>query len=78
MLTAANHFAHRETDGIVVDLFWDRRNHEDEFRVEVNDWRDGARLVLYPRTGRDAIQTFYHPFPAARAAANEKPLEVST
>jgi hypothetical protein len=78
MLTAANHFARRETDGIVVDLFWDRRNLRDDFRVEVNDRREGARLVLHPRTGRDAIQAFYHPFSAARAAANEKPLEVST
>jgi hypothetical protein len=78
MLTAANHFGHRETDGIVVDLFWDRRNLEDEFRVEFNDRREGARLVLHPKTGRDAIQAFYHPFPAARAAANEKSWEVST
>lgn len=78
MLTAANHFGHRETDGIVVDLFWDRRNLEDEFRVELNDRHEGARLVLYPRTGRDAVQAFHHPFPAARAAANQKPSEVST
>ena len=33
MLTAANHFGHRETDGIVVDLFWNRRNLKDDFRV---------------------------------------------
>jgi hypothetical protein len=78
MLRAANHFGHRETDGIVVDLFWDRRNLRDDFRVEVDDRREGARLVLHPRTGREAIQAFYHPFPAARVAANDKPSEVST
>ena len=27
--------------GIVVDLFWDRRDLHDEFRVEVKDRRDG-------------------------------------
>ena len=44
--------------GIVVDLFWDRRDLHDEFRVEVKDRRDGTRLVLYPATGREAIQAF--------------------
>jgi hypothetical protein len=78
MLTASNHFGHRETDGIVVDLFWDRRDLEDEFRVHVNDRREGGRFVLYAKTGREAVQAFYHPFAAAQAAANEKPLEVST
>jgi hypothetical protein len=33
VLTAANQFGHRETDGIVVDLFWNHRNLKDE-RVE--------------------------------------------
>ena len=70
MLTATDHFGHRETDGIVVDLFWDRGTLADEFRVEVEDRREGARFVLYPRTGREAIQAFYHPFAAARAALN--------
>jgi hypothetical protein len=28
----------------VVDLFWDRRDLHDEFRVEVKDRRDGTRL----------------------------------
>jgi hypothetical protein len=31
VLTAADQFGHRETDGIVVDLFWNRRNLKDEF-----------------------------------------------
>jgi hypothetical protein len=62
VLTAANHFGHRETDGITVDLFWDRSNREDEFRIEVEDRREGARFALHPVTGREAIQAFYHPF----------------
>ena len=69
MLTAANHFGHRDTDGIVVDLFWNRRNLKDEFRVQVEDRRAGTRFVLQPLTGREAIQAFYHPFAAARAAS---------
>jgi hypothetical protein len=69
---AAIHFGHREAGGVVVDLFWDRGNLENEFRVEVEDRRDGARFVLYPRTGREAIQAFRHPFGAARAALNGK------
>lgn len=63
--TATNHFGHRETDGIVVDLFWNRGDLEDEFRVEVEDRRDGTRFVLYPTSGRDAVRAFYHPFAGA-------------
>jgi hypothetical protein len=59
--TAADHFGHRETDDIVVDLFWSRRVG-DEFRVEVEDRREHARFVLCPTTGKEAIQAFYHPF----------------
>jgi hypothetical protein len=72
--TMANHFGHRETDGIVVDLYWNRADLEDEFRVEVEDRREGSRFVLYPITGKEAIQAFYHPFSAARAALNGKAL----
>jgi hypothetical protein len=61
VLIGASHFGHRETDGVVVDLFWERRDRE-EFRVEVEDSRAGACFVLHPTTGRDAIQAFYHPF----------------
>ena len=64
MLTAADQFGHRETDGIVVDLFWNRRNLKDEFRVQVEDRRAGTRFVLHPLTGGEAIQAFYHPFAA--------------
>ena len=70
VLTAANHFGHRESDGIVVDLYWNRGDLEDVFRVEVVDERERARFVLYPTTGREAIQAFHHPFSAARAALN--------
>ena len=70
MLTAA-HFGHRESDGIVVDLYWNRGELEDEFRVEVVDKRERARFVLYRTTGTEAIQAFHHPFSAARAALNE-------
>jgi hypothetical protein len=51
----------------VVDLFWDHRDLHDEFRVEVKDRRDGTRFVLYPATGREAIQAFHHPFSSAPA-----------
>ena len=68
MPTTDTHFGHREGDGIVVDLFWDSGSLDDEFRVEVEDRREGARFVLYPTTGREAIQAFYHPFSAARTA----------
>ena len=71
MIRGTDHFGHREAAGIAVDLFWDRRDLHDEFRVEVKDRRDGTRFVLYPATGREAIQAFHHPFstpPGTRAA----------
>jgi hypothetical protein len=70
VLTAADHFGHRENDGIVVDLFWSRRDHRDVFRVEVADEREGAHFVIHPRTGREAIQAFYHPFAAVGTAGD--------
>ena len=51
MLTAANHFGHRENSGIVVDLFWNHEDRGDGFRVEVKNLREGARFVLYPTNG---------------------------
>jgi hypothetical protein len=71
-MTTADQFAHRESSGVVVDLFWNRGTPEDEFRVEVVDEREGTRFVLHPTTGREAIQAFYHPFAAASAALNGK------
>ena len=70
VLTMANHFGHRDTDGIVVDLFWNQRNLKDEFEVQVEDRREGTRFVLHPLTGREAIQAFYHPFANPRPALN--------
>ncbi len=67
-MSRTDHFAHRESDGIVVDLFWDRGRPEDEFRVEVVDKREGAQFVLRATTGREAIEAFYHPFAAATTA----------
>jgi hypothetical protein len=71
MTRRTDHFGHREDAGIAVDLFWGRRDLHDEFRVEVKDRRDGTRFVLYPATGREAIQAFHHPFsaPAGTRAA---------
>ena len=72
MLTAANHFGHRENSGIVVDLFWNHADRGDGFRVEVKNQREGARFVLYPTTGREAIQAFYHPFSASTASRSSR------
>jgi hypothetical protein len=71
-MSTADHFGHRESNGVVVDLFWNRGLLEDEFRVEVVDEREGTGFVLHPTTGREAIEAFYHPFSAARAALNGK------
>jgi hypothetical protein len=60
VLDDANHFGHRESCGLVIDLFWEHGDVEDEFRVEVEDKRIGVRLLLYPSTGRDAIRAFHH------------------
>ena len=62
------HFGHRETAGIVVDLFWSHGDPGDGFRVEVQDARGGDRFVIYPATGPEAIQAFHHRLASARAA----------
>jgi hypothetical protein len=72
VLSAADHFGHRESSGIVVDLFWNRRNLRDEFRIEVEDEREGTRFVLHPRTGQEAIHAYYHPFAAGPVAVDGK------
>jgi len=71
-MSTADHFGHRESHGVVVDLYWNRGQLDDEFRVEVVDKEEGARFVLHPTTGREAVEAFYHPFAAARAALNGK------
>jgi len=65
VLTAADHFGHRESDDIVVDLFWSRELG-DEFRIEVEDRREHVRFRLHARTGKEAIDAFYHPLAVAR------------
>jgi hypothetical protein len=69
VLVTADHFAHRESGGFVIDLYWTHSDLGDHFRVEVEDERERTCFVLYPATGRDAIQVFHHPFSAARALA---------
>ncbi len=61
------HFGHRETAGIVVDLFWSHGDPGDEFRVEVQDTREANRFMLYPATGPEAIHAFHHPFASTRS-----------
>jgi hypothetical protein len=56
------HFAHRESTGFVVDLFWDPTDAAHEFRVQIIDRRSGAGLVLFPTSGREALKAFHHPF----------------
>ena len=71
LLAAADHFGHRETDDIVVDLFWSRRV-ADEFRVEVEDRREHVRFLRYPTTGKEAIHAFHHPLAVARRALDDE------
>jgi hypothetical protein len=69
--TAANHFGHRESADVVVDLFWSRRVGN-KFRVEVEDRREGVRFVLHPVTGKAAIHAFYHPFASPRDVLDDE------
>ncbi len=76
MLLADTHFGHRESAGIVVDLFWSHGDPGDRFRVEVQDTRARDRFVLYPATGPEAIHAFHHPFAPAQpepASRSEPP-----
>jgi hypothetical protein len=67
MLLADTHFGHRESAGIVVDLYWSHGDPGDRFRVEVQDMREANRFVLYPATGPEAIHAFRHPSASARS-----------
>ena len=67
-MSTADHFAHRETDGVVVDVFWNRGLLDDEFRVEVVDEREGGRVVFYATTWSEAIDAYYDPVSVTRAA----------
>ncbi len=61
-MTAGDHFGHRESGGLVVDLFWNHGERGDEFCVKVEDRREDARFLFFPTTGREAMHAFYHPF----------------
>ena len=61
------HFAHRESSGLVVDLYWDPADASHEFRVQVVDRVAEARFDLFPTSGRAAVETFHHPFASALA-----------
>jgi hypothetical protein len=62
MQSERTHFAHRESSGLVVDLYWDPANPSHEFRVHVVERDSGTGFVLNPTTGRAAIDAFHHPF----------------
>jgi hypothetical protein len=66
-MSTAEHFGHRESEGVVVDLFWNDGLLADEFRVEVVDERGGGRVVVYASTWGEAIDAYYDPFSATRA-----------
>jgi hypothetical protein len=53
-----SHFAHREPVGLVVDLYWDPADVSHECRVQVVE--RGAGFVLFPTTGRTAVEAFHH------------------
>jgi hypothetical protein len=55
------HFAHREADGITVDLYWTHDERHDRFRVEVA-CRDGHTFTVFPATGKEAVEVYHHPF----------------
>jgi hypothetical protein len=65
-MSTGDHFGHRETDGVVVDLFWNDGLLDDEFRVEIVDERVGGRVVLYARTWNQAMDAYYDPSSATR------------
>ena len=72
MQSEHTHFAHRESSGLVVDLYWDPADISHEFRVCVAERGSGTALVLFPSTGRAAVEAFHHPFasvPPATATA---------
>ena len=46
VLVTADHFAHRESGGFVIDLYWTHSDLGDHFRVEVEDEREGTCFVL--------------------------------
>lgn len=62
MKARQTHFAHRESSGLVVDLYWDPADAPHEFCVQVVERGAGVRFDLFPTTGRTAVEAFHHPF----------------
>lgn len=56
------HFAHREAGCLTVDLYWTHGEHGDTFRVDVVDHRSETTFTLHPRTGKEAVAAYHHPF----------------
>ena len=56
--------AYRESDGILVRLYWD--SFENEVFVSVRDDRNGDDFVLHPPK-HEALSAFHHPY-ALRSA----------
>ena len=52
MLLADTHFGHRESAGIVVNLFWSHDDPGDRFRIEVQDTREQTGSCSARRRGR--------------------------
>lgn len=65
MQNERTHFSHREASGFVVDLYWDPADLSHEFCVQVVERGSGNGLILFPRTGRAAVEAFHHPFATA-------------
>ncbi len=66
MQSQHTHFAHRESSGLAIDLYWDPADVSHEFRVHVVERGVGAGFVLFPPTGRAAVEAFHHPFASGR------------
>jgi hypothetical protein len=68
----ATELAHRAGGGIEVSLLWIR--DEDRLEVVVRQLRSGRSFELPADDGRQALDTFYHPFAyaAARGIADGK------
>jgi hypothetical protein len=58
------HFAHRETDGLTVDLYWTHGDLDDTFRIEVVDRVANTEFTLRPANGKEAVNAYHHPFVA--------------
>jgi hypothetical protein len=71
MICGTDRFGHREDAGIVSTCSGTAAIFTTNSVWRFKDRRDGTRFVLYPATGREAIQAFHHPFsapPGTRAA----------